>query len=312
MRVILFLLISSMFLGSGAFGALDDTVQLKSERISIRLDPRYFGEVSLSYQEIMPTDSSESMELLPSMHLRGKVGLQFWKGRGEAFLSGGAIKLPDSIKFIQKRPYLEVDFYPLLGPYGQVAQYHVIHAPFSDATYQKSYGEPEQQGAIYTIGLAPTLILPLRNSWFHVDWKIGTDIWTRLYSRSQKISSQQVSPASFSLLERDGILEDEDPTWQVLASAGLSVSPLFLKNMLISFQTYRKTTQYPYYSYNGQWDTHYKVSALSYHRVQVNLGLASRLVLSGDLYYFYQGIAEDSKGSNPKGHRGIVKMTYHL
>ncbi|SME90348.1 hypothetical protein [Pseudobacteriovorax antillogorgiicola] len=308
---ILFFLVSGSHL---AHAELDREVELKAERLSLRLDPQLFSSIALSHQNLQRIDleTSEPREDA-SLHVRGRIGTSFWGGQGELYGTFGAIKKSQSLKVIQKRPYLELDLYPWISPFGQIAIYQMLHLPFAESDYNPDYGLPSQQGSIYTIGLAPTFLLPIKFDWFNFHGKVGADIWTRLYSREQVVLAEHASQDALSLIVRDEVAESS-ATMQAIAKLGFAISPLYLKRAVFSVTSYIKMTHYPYYDLDeqGRLNDRYKVKKESYHRVELDYAIATRIVLSNDFYYHYTGFFSGrTRGAEP-ALRNIMRVTYHL
>lgn len=305
----LFFVLSILF-ASPSLAGFDEQVALKSERLAIRSKSKVISNISFSHENLSYLEEEDDYEK-SSVITEAKLGMRLWKGKGEIYGVVGAYKRANSLMVSQVRPYLALDMYPLMGKFGQIVSYHRIHIPFSQAEEEM---KPDQQGAIYTIGLAPTGILPFDFSWFRLNLKAGVDSWTRLYSRAQNTREDQISDDIYKLNLSASIVEDENATLQTLAKAGFSITPLYLKNFVVSFMSYLRSTHYPYYSLGNekQVENQYKVKKDSYHRFRVSYAVDSSVVIANDFYYFYKGHFEESGLASGQTASNILKVTLHL
>lgn len=295
-----------------SFANFDQDLVLRSERLALKAKSPIFSSISLGHHSFQK--GSTGSDEPPYGMVTAKAGTRFWKGRGELYGVLGAYKKISSLEVSPARPFLALDLYPFLGKWGQVAQYHRVYAPFSEGEPGAEDLSGNQQGAVYTVGLAPTGLVPIDLSWVRLNLKIGADLWTKLFSRKQSVSEEQMDQSVLGLLGDDPYLEDTKSTWQSLFKIGFNVTPSSFKDLVFSAMAYTRTRQYPYYerTEGDLIDVNYKVKKTSYYRMKISYAVDSSIVLSNDIYYFYRGYFEES--GSEQGSRGssLLKVTLHM
>ncbi len=313
MTLLAILSLTFTLLAEISWAQIDQDIELRQERLPLGRDSKVRGTIEMGHFHFSNRLPLSNAAELNALQLRGRVGLQFWNGQAELFGVVGAIKRTDTQRLIQKRPYMELSFYPSFGSWGQIHQYNIVHLPFSDAGYDEELSNPELQGSVYTVGIAPTGILKNHFNGIGVDLKAGIDVWTRLYSRDQTVTEAQMAPQDrATLLEEGPIIEDKSTLFGAIMM-GITVYPAYLRRASIAVTGYLVNRQTPFYQIvDDDLGSQYKVMKSSFYLVKGKYALNGSWVLSNESYIFYRDYFREKVDKIGRSFRNIVRLTYHL
>lgn len=312
--MIIVLVLMWIFAPSIGYGQLEHEIEPRQERLPLGHSSPIRAAVEMNHFHFskLDQDSLKSSEE-NSLQIRARLGVRFWKDQGELFGVIGAIKKNDYQRLIQKRSYIELSFYPSISHWLQIHQYNVVHLPFSDDGYNQDYSDPQQQGSIYTIGIAPTLRWKHRHDGIGLDLFAGFDIWSRLYSRDQSVEPDQVADEDLGLfLESEPLIEDKADIYGAIM-AGISIYPAYLRRASLSLKAYLVNRQVPHYERkNDLWESRYRVLKSSYYQVKAKYALSEDWVIANESYFFYSDYFGEKVDRIGRRLRNIIRLTYHF
>jgi hypothetical protein len=209
-----------------------------------------------------------------------------------------------------------------MGHYGQVVQYNVIQSPFTESDVERQESEVKSQvtdGTIYTIGLAPTLILPVNLAENQIKFKAGADGWTQFFSRPQ-YRNDTTSPDEhdkFGLAEEanENSVPEEDVAQRYYTQymIGASVKPRFAPQVEVAMGMYYDVRFLPEYeAAAGSTDYSYIKQETSHYRARFEYELTERTSFINDFYHFHGGLFEAKRIGDDRRFRNIARLSYKL
>lgn len=109
--------------------SLDMDQQIVKERKKSILGNLY-GRLQMRYHLSTYYDKDDYVDKQEvAAHVRMRFGSTFYRGKLDLFGSVGFLKLPKTRKVIQRRPEIELDYYPFFGRWGQIALYNIVELP---------------------------------------------------------------------------------------------------------------------------------------------------------------------------------------
>jgi len=264
----------------------------------------------------------------PSLHARAKLGATMQEGAIDAYATVGIIKGTQTQQLVQRRPEIEIDVYPLFGTYGQIIQYNIMQLPFAhedETTESDSDNSTDQQGTIYTLGLAPTLVLPYEINGSSLKMKAGFDFWTELFSRKQKRDDEDRDHFALDDDEQDDESQSdtgEDSALRLFSQymVGMVISPAWSRATELEASIYYDSDFIPEYSdaeagsddEAEQRDYRYKADRDSHYRIRLQYELSERLAFINDFYHFHEGFFAKKVYDDDRRYRNIARLSYKL
>lgn len=255
----------------------------------------------------------------PSAHVVAQLGLNLYNGYADLYATLGAVKLAQTQQVLQRRPQIELDIYPVNTDAYSLTQYTIVETPFSESSYDSENAEISRQGSIITLGFAQSLQADVQGSIAHWGFRLGTDLWTELYSRKQPRSIEDSEREQFSLARNGAPLGDEESEaspFNSEAMAGVTIKPHFLNKLEMGFSVHLNTKQEAKYYYDessDELDFSYKKLTSSNYLLRLHYKLDDRVSFINDLYHFHDGFfAGRMKGSDRRRLRNVARMQVAL
>ena len=260
----------------------------------------------------------------PSVHARMKLGARFYGGAIDAYGTLGVYKRPRTQVVYQRRPELELDFYPLrLGSF-TLLQYNLIKLPFSskDSVLAEDTGRDvtvdTSEGTVYEFGIAPIVRWTHPTAYGDVRLMAVTDNWTKLYSRPQYTSdyTEDYEEREFGLgpeaTAEEEPIEDYAPHYfsHVMVASGFRSNywPLYAEisgNHVSKFQPKYKANE-------GKKDYDYGAERHSYYKMRVRYEIDSRWSVTNDFYQYFGGLFASQRRQAERRFRNIARLSCNL
>lgn len=262
----------------------------------------------------------------PSFHARIKLGASFRQGFIDAYTTLGVIKGPQSQQLVQRRPEFEIDLYPLAIDYVQVVQYHLVELPFSNTEFaDEDSPDPESEGTAYSIGVAPSVSLPVSLARSRLSWKAGVDVWTKLYSKPQYRGHNEneireddhFAAAPEESTNEAGNADSQrrqDPAlrYYSLYMLGVAIEPSFLNQLNFEASLFYDNRFVPNYVSEDSDEYRYKPVRSSYYRLRAKFVITERTSVINDFYHFHEGFFEAKRRDDHRRFRNIARISYQL
>ena len=197
--------------------------------------PIFYGNIETShFSDSYFDDGGYSLSQPAYAESKLRIGLTHYNGSLDLYGTVGVIKKPQTQMLVQRRPEIELDLSPIKNSYGGITFYGILELPFSEDRFDSKNANVENQGSILTLGLAPYLDIQHYVSGSRVDFKIGADASTRLYSRRQYIDSDDeiLGDASYFLTAAEPIEETLSP-FETQGAVGFGFLPGFFRSMYL-------------------------------------------------------------------------------
>lgn len=256
----------------------------------------------------------------PSVQVKAQIGTTFQHGSLDLYGTIGAIKLPGTQKMVQRRPEVELDFYPLRLKDASIAIYNRVELPFSDADYDKENAVVSRQGSIYTLGTTPHVQQIVDAGDVHLLFSLTADMWSSFFSRRQFVANGDLSreeDKQFFLTRTDEgePVEAAAPPFQNEYSAGLGIYPLIFRAMVLEavvVSTHKHVPVY-YVAEDSSVSYKYRTERRSHYRIGLIYQVSKSLSLSNDFYHYHEGFFEERTAGTDDGRfRNTFKVTCRL
>ena len=284
---------------------------------------KIYGSVELRHQlnTYYKDSNNRRSKQIPSMHGRAKIGATFRRGLIDSYFTLGVIKSPNTQQIQQRRPEFEMDIYPLVGRFGQLVQYNLVQFPFEKNDYEASENPDYKSDTVYTVGFAPTLVLPLDLGSSLFTFKAGLDYWTQFFSRKQ-FRDDQREPGDRDHFAATGGAEDDSSDEQLEDTAmryysqymaAMGISPAFDRDLSFEVGAFYDVKYLPEYEKSSNsTDYHYVTETLSHYRLRFQYQLSSRASFINDFYHFHGGLFEQKSYGDDRRFRNIARISYKL
>ncbi len=259
---------------------------------------------------------------MPSIHGRAKLGATFRNGLIDGYFTFGLIKSPNTQQIQQRRPEFEIDIYPWMSRYGQIVQYNLVQFPFDINDYEASENKDYTSDTVYTIGIAPTLILPLHLFGSKLTLKTGVDYWTQFFSGKQyRNDDREPSERDHFAAAGDGSGESnsEEPVEDVAMRyysqymTGLGISPSWDRDLSLEVGAFYDVKYLPEYEKDSESnDYRYIRETHSHYRLRLHYKLSTRASFVNDFYHFHSGLFEKKRYGDDRRFRNIARLSYKL
>lgn len=284
------------------------------------LQPRFYGFLDLRHHLNTYFDHHDFQEHQdPSVHLRTQGGVRLYGGIVDLYGTTGVVKRPQTQQILQRRPEIEVDYFPVRGAL-QVLGYMVIYPPFSgeeveiqrddeeniDMNSLKNAIDRTPDGTVVTLGLRPSYRYSgvLGSGVLTGRWRL--DMHTRLYSRKQYVEVRDLE-------EQDHQVEVVDPV--LFAKPGLNLEwvPTSAPSWFFQASAALHWDSQPTYQWGlGRAKAKYKIRRSSHWRLRVRHDIGERLTLINDFYTFHEGFFAEDRMGDRKRHRNILRLICKL
>jgi len=263
----------------------------------------------------------------PSLHARLQFGAQFYDGIVDAYATLGVFKEPTSQQVLQRRPELDLDYYPWKNDFATILIYNMVQLPVRAANSGATVEDEKDDysaSSVYMMGLAPTLKYPLIKGASRLDLKAGVDGWTRLYSRKQYTTSysdadkeDEADDGRLGLnAAADGAapIEDYALHYQAQALAGVAFSPEFAHALNVETTAHYHSKFEPRYTRepSGNVDYVYGVERYAYYRIRLHYDLSDRVAVTNDFYHFHEGFFAENRKGIERRYRNILRLSCRL
>lgn len=296
-----------------ANGEIDGPVEFKMDQPH-QYKSILYGQLELRhYTDNFYDDEGYLSSQKPYISTRGRFGFRLYRGTLDIYTVLGFIKQTETQKVVQKRPLLVADYYPVDHRYGEILIYNMVEAPFSESDFDSRNGDPERQGSIYTIGVAPVVRYDFRVFGGPLWVSFGGDFWTKTYSRRQSLEEDSMTEDEFGLVgtwaEQP---EDHVARLYTQYKTGLSYSPDYKRQFVHEFFIYYDNSHYPFYSIepDESLDHEYKTLRRSKFRFRMTWILDKRVYLRNDYYKYYSGLFKSSLTGKHRQSRNIFYVGY--
>ena len=311
----LFILISS----ENAFSDFDDKIEMKLEKTDTTGSfVRYYGDLDLRHYSNTYYDNEDYISKEDvSAQTRLRLGLLLYGGDLDISANVGFIKEPLTQKLIQRRPEIEVDYYPISNNYVNVVIYNLVQLPFSEDAFDEENKNPAYQGSVYTLGFSPSLLYPLYFEGISGKVRGGFDMWTFAYSRVQYVDeSEHAQESDQFFLQSANKGEQHEATASTLFSqvfVGFSFIPGFSRDVLLDGMIAYNSEFFPKYFYTQQ-KVDYRYGALrdSYYKIKFQYAITDKVSFVNDFFHFHNGFFEAKKRIEDHRFRNIAKITCKL
>lgn len=285
--------------GANSYAELYQPTELRIDQPFSQKSDRY-GLLEIRHRTSTFYDDKNYLQReTPLVEAVGRVGFRLYRGRFDAFLEGGVLKGAGTQQFIQRRPVAGATYYPLQNNFGEVQIYSLVELPFVE-TREAGQQLPGEQGSIATVGVAPTFNYETRLDMGPIGFRVGTDIWTKVYSRRQEISLEtQTERGQLGLarvISSEG-KEDGQMSLDTQYKVGGYWSPDYRGDFTAEMLLLYDNHHYPFYyaevaEVKGQKDikNRYVTDRSSRLRLRLTWKVSRRVFLRNDFYKYYGGL----------------------
>ena len=265
----------------------------------------------------------------PAVHGRFQLGAKFYQERLDVSGAVGAVKLPGSQAFYQRRPEFVADVYPLRGQYLNVLWYNMVQVPVREADRDPTefsdhdlYERDALRGidaSVYTIGLAPVL----KTEWHMAGGKflvrLGADGFTKMYSKPLYVDETNHTGNGVGLVEVgeapvDKRFEDRAMRYVHQESLAIGWTPSFAPSLSADIGAHYESRYIPQYYRNdsGTWDYRYEPERVSFWRTRVMLDINQSWTLQDEVFVFRNGFFAENRVDVERRFRNVVKVAVKL
>ena len=282
------------------------------EKAAVSILPLSYASVELRHHVNSHFEKNGyAKQYVPSMQFRSQLGLVLYEGHVDLYSTFGVVKYPQTQRILQRRPEINLDFYPIKSPFFKLRQYHYWRLPFSRETsdpatrYESPWDEEaDRDGTVYTVGLNPVFRHKVSTQYGIFEGKVGSDLLTRLYSRKQTVQIDGIK-------DQDGNeVEDYIPRIGSKQFLGLQFAAQDVPGLKLMGHIYFESRFYPNY-HQKEYGTyyHYKVSRFSFYKLRLYLQLNKRLSLINDFYHFHNGFFAKNRFEHEKRFRNVMRIS---
>ncbi|MBF0440534.1 MAG: hypothetical protein HQK54_01395 [Oligoflexales bacterium] len=319
MRIEILICVMESFICSLCLADFDKNIELVKMH-ELPMPSQYYGLLDLrQYSETFYDNQNYLIRQPPHGEARLRLGAMYYEGMVDIYGTLGAIKVPSSQKVIQRRPEVEVDYYPISGEYGHIVFYNIVELPFSEGEFDRSNNVVSNQGTVASVGISPVIAIPTVIERNRFIFKIGGDIWTKLYSRRQYVdTSEDVKEGNESLLlrrdESGEPYEDYASPLYLEGLAGFSFIPAFAGKSAFHMLAYALNEFKPkYYEESGVVKERYGAERSSYYQIKVKIAINDRIDLINDFYHYHKGFFEARvKGEDKARYTNVLRLQTSL
>jgi hypothetical protein len=320
------LLVASAFAFGTHAGA---QVQATKKENAGLLGGQWYGSVEVRHHATAYYDETGAYDRVdPSVHVRAQFGAQFYEGLVDAYATLGIFKETETQQILQRQPEVALDLYPVRNDHFQLLQYNFVQLPVRESNTSKKTAEEESvdeynPSTVYTVGIAPTVKFPVNYNGTKIEFKLGADGWTRLYSRKQYVEGENYRYeeeeddnrlALSTPTEDDEPIEDYATHYQAQEFAGFVLSPAIARSFTTEATAHYHSRFTPVYTKveNGGTDYEYAVDRYSYARLRMKLELTTRLALTNDFYGYHEGFFAGDRKGQERRYRNVLRMSCRL
>lgn len=254
----------------------------------------------------------------PAVQVRAQIGNVFYSGGLDIFATVGAEKVPQTRQVSLLRPTIEANAFVLREEGVQVLGYALTKLPFVDEELL-----PSQMGTELTVGMVAGLQYHVPNDYARLRLRLGTDAWTRFYSRRQYAESRNAGedpadrlflvpeePSPEPPVER---VEDYAPHGNVLGITGIEATPRRLAELQVRLDGYYDLGWRPqYWREAGQVRYMYRTERSTYYRLRLRWQASARTTLLNDLLHFHEGFFARQMRGDTNRLRNIARIIYRF
>lgn len=312
--ILLFLLM--ILIHPDARAGREEAFELQSESlVRSSKSVRYYGQLDLRHYTRTWFDGKNYLDRQePSVHVLARAGASFYKNKLDIYGTAGFIKTAETQRLVQRRPELEVDYYPVSGTYGQVVLYNLLRLPFSEPGWETSADSPEQQGSVLITGVAPVFVMPLRPGGTRLNLKAGLDMWTYFYSRTQVVDQEdQKDEFEGFFLKKSATGEPVEDSKSPLYSkilTGAAWTPDARQDLHIEAQMHYRLDYEPVYEViDGRVEGEYTQQRSASYRLRLRYRVNRHLTLANDFYQYFDGFFEGRRRGKEQRFRNLARVT---
>ena len=253
----------------------------------------------------------------PAIHIQGGLGANLYRGKLNIFASFGVIKLPQTLKLIEKRPEIMARYLPLSGEHGEILFYGALMLPFSEGDIDQENSVAEKQGTIFIPGIAPLFKSSIDQSFVKWTFFTGVEGYTKMYSRRQYINEKDEFDSSdkyfLTAYENGEAKEDTILPFYSKVKMGVEISPIWKDQVFLETSATIFQAQKPKYKYEGeQVQYSYSREINSYFKFRIKLIPMERFSLANDFYAYHGGLFEKRMYGDLPRYRNMLHLDYIL
>lgn len=267
----------------------------------------------------------------PAVHGRFQLGARFYQERLDVSGTVGAVKMPGSQSFYQKRPEFAADVAAYRSQYLNVLWYNMLQVPVREADRDPTefadgdlYERDALRGidsTVYTVGLAPILKTEWRMTGGRYLVRFGADGYTKMYSKPLYVDETNSGGGTGVGLVSDGEdpvdkrFEDRALRYVHQESFAVGWSPSFAPYLSTDLGAHIESRYIPQYTRNeagGGWDYRYVPERRSFWRARVTMDVTPSWSLHNEVFVFRNGFFAENRVNQEGRFRNIVKVAVKL